>query len=165
MTPETPFTLQDLAATLKNVVEHMNKSLQKNEHQINEIKQLVSEKTKSSDSSSETFEPKSNAKLDGSLGSIKMKIPSFQGRSDPEAFLDWVTKVERVFDCHNYSEVKKVKLVVLEFTDYAAIWWDQLRISRRRDGDPEIDSWAEVNLLMRKRFVPTHYYREFHNKL
>ena len=41
---------------------------------------------------------------DNSLGSIKMKIPSFQGRSDPEAYLDWEKKVEFVFDCHNYSE-------------------------------------------------------------
>ena len=26
--------------------------------------------------------------VDGDLGSIKMKIPSFQGRNDPEAYLE-----------------------------------------------------------------------------
>lgn len=26
---------------------------------------------------------------DGNIGSIKMKIPSFHGKSDPEAYLDW----------------------------------------------------------------------------
>jgi hypothetical protein len=26
---------------------------------------------------------------DNNLGGIKMKIPSFQGRSDPEAYLEW----------------------------------------------------------------------------
>ena len=40
---------------------------------------------------------------DGNLKSIKMKIPSFQGKSDPEAYLEWEKKVERVFDCHNYT--------------------------------------------------------------
>jgi hypothetical protein len=33
-------------------------------------------------------------------------------------------KVDWIFNCHNYSEVKKVKLLVIEFTDYALIWWD-----------------------------------------
>ena len=64
--------------------------------------------------------------VDRDLGSIKMKIPSFQGRTDPEVYLEWEKKIELVFDCHNYSEEKKVKLAVIEFTDYAIIWWDQL---------------------------------------
>jgi len=29
--------------------------------------------------------------------------------------MDWI------FDCHNYLKVNKVKLVVIEFTDYALI--------------------------------------------
>ena len=38
---------------------------------------------------------------DNNLGSIKMKIPSFQGKNDHEAYLEWEKKVELVFDCHN----------------------------------------------------------------
>ena len=38
-----------------------------------------------------------------------------------------------VFDCHNYSETKKVKLAVIEFSEYAVTWWDQLVINRRRN--------------------------------
>ena len=41
-----------------------------------------------------------------------MKIPSFQGRNDPEAYLEWEKKIELIFDCHNYSKDKKVKLAV-----------------------------------------------------
>uniref|UniRef100_A0A2N9I6E1 Retrotransposon gag domain-containing protein n=1 Tax=Fagus sylvatica TaxID=28930 RepID=A0A2N9I6E1_FAGSY len=48
--------------------------------------------------------------VDRSLESIKMKIPSFQGRTDPEVYLEWEKKIDLVFDCHNYSEEKKVKL-------------------------------------------------------
>jgi hypothetical protein len=55
--------------------------------------------------------------VDRDLGRIKMKIPSFQGRTDPEVYLEWEKKIELVFDCHNYSEEKKVKLAVIEFTD------------------------------------------------
>ena len=54
-----------------------------------------------------------------------MKIPSFQGRNDLEAYLEWEKKVEMVCDCPHYSEEKKFKLATIEFTDYA-IWWDHL---------------------------------------
>ena len=51
--------------------------------------------------------------VDRNLGSIKLKIPSFQGRNDPEVYLEWEKKIELIFDCHNYSEEKKVKLAVM----------------------------------------------------
>ena len=51
---------------------------------------------------------------DKDLGNIKIKIPSFQGKSDPEVYLEWETKMEIVFDCHNYSDIKKVKLAAIE---------------------------------------------------
>ena len=102
---------------------------------------------------------------DNDLGNIKIKIPSFQGKNDPEAYLEWETKMEMVFDCHNYSEIKKVKLAAIEFTDYAIVWWDQLLINRRRNREPPVDTWEEMKMLMRKRFVPSHYYRGLYQKL
>ena len=68
--------------------------------------------------------PRERNWVDGNLGNIKMKIPSFLGRNDPEAYLEWEKKVELIFDYHNYSEAKNVKLAVIELTDYAIIWWD-----------------------------------------
>ena len=62
-----------------------------------------------------------------------MKIPSFQGKNDPEAYLEWEKKMEWVFDCHNYLELKKVKLTAIEFSDYAIVWWDQLVLNRIRN--------------------------------
>ena len=103
---------------------------------------------------------------DDHLGSIKMKVPSFQGKSDPEAYLEWEKNtVAFMFDCHNYSEAKKVKLAAVEFSGYAITWWDQLMISRRRNGERPINTWADMKAVMRKRFVPTHYYRELFKRL
>ena len=56
---------------------------------------------------------------DNNLGSIKMNIPSFQGKNDLEVYLEWERKVEMVFYCHNYYENKKVQLIIIEFSDYA----------------------------------------------
>jgi hypothetical protein len=102
---------------------------------------------------------------DRNLGNIKMKIPSFQRKNDPEAYLEWEKKVELIFECHNYSEEKKVKLVVIEFTDYAIIWWDQLVMNKRRNHERPIETWKEMKAIMRRRFVPSHYNRELYQKL
>uniref|UniRef100_A0A2N9EVZ1 Reverse transcriptase n=1 Tax=Fagus sylvatica TaxID=28930 RepID=A0A2N9EVZ1_FAGSY len=103
--------------------------------------------------------------VDRSLGNIKMKIPSFQGRTDPEVYLEWEKKIDLVFDCHNYSEEKKVKLAVIEFTDYAIIWWDQLVTNRRRNTERPVETWGELKALMRRRFVPSHFYRDLYQRL
>jgi hypothetical protein len=103
--------------------------------------------------------------IDQNLGNIKMKIPSFQGKNDLEAYLEWEKKVELIFECHNYSEEKTVKLAVIEFTDYAIIWWDQLVMSRRRNQERPIETWEEMKAIMRRRFVPSHYCRELYQKL
>jgi hypothetical protein len=48
--------------------------------------------------------------------------------------------------------------------DYALIWWDQNVISRRRSGERPVASWKEMKVLMRRRFVPNHYYRDLYLK-
>uniref|UniRef100_A0A2N9EIL3 Reverse transcriptase domain-containing protein n=1 Tax=Fagus sylvatica TaxID=28930 RepID=A0A2N9EIL3_FAGSY len=68
-----------------------------------------------------------------------------------EAYLEWEKKVELIFECHNYSEEKKVKLTVIEFTDYAIIWWDQLVMNRRRNHERAIETWEEMKAIMRRR--------------
>ena len=102
---------------------------------------------------------------DNNLRNIKMKIPSFQGKNDPEAYFEWERKVELVFDCHNYSENKKVKLAAIGFSDYATVWWDQLVFNMRRNREPDVETWEEMKRVMRKKFVSTYYYRELYNKL
>ena len=82
-----------------------------------------------------------------------MKIPSFQGKNDPEAYLEWEKKVELVFDGHNYSDNKKVKLAAIGFLDYATVWWDQLVFNMRRNRESVVETWEEMKRVMRKRFV------------
>jgi hypothetical protein len=79
--------------------------------------------------------------------------------------LEWEKKVELIFECHNYSEEKKVKHAVVEFTDCAIIWWDQLIMNRRRNHEWPVETWEEMKAIMRRRFVPSHYYRDLYQKL
>ena len=59
--------------------------------------------------------------VDINIGSIKIKIPHFQGKNNPDAYLEWERKVELIFECRKYSEEKEVKLAAIEFCDYAII--------------------------------------------
>lgn len=69
-----------------------------------------------------------------------MIIPSLKRMSDPKEYLDWEKKIELVFDCHNYSEKKQVKLSIIEFTNYAIIWLYQIAKSRKRNHERPIET-------------------------
>jgi len=99
------------------------------------------------------------------LGSIQLKILAFKGKTDPEAYLDWEKKVEMIFDIHRYSEEKKVKLAVVEFTNYAMVWWERLVVEKRRNKERPVRTWEELKTIMKKRYVPKYYYRELFNCL
>ncbi|XP_052489816.1 uncharacterized protein LOC105763661 [Gossypium raimondii] len=59
--------------------------------------------------------------LENALEPIHSRLDKIEGvgRSDPDAYLTWESKVEHVFECYNYSEHKKVRLAAMEFVDYA----------------------------------------------
>ncbi|KAG7588690.1 Reverse transcriptase domain [Arabidopsis suecica] len=99
------------------------------------------------------------------LAGLKIRIPTFQGTSDPEEYLEWEKKIELVFGCQGYTEERKVKVAPTGFQNYALSWWDQLVTTRRRAGDYPIETWTQIKTIMRKRFVPSHYYRELLNRL
>ncbi|XP_058003982.1 uncharacterized protein LOC131180648, partial [Hevea brasiliensis] len=104
-------------------------------------------------------------RVDGNLASIKMQIPPFHGKDNPEVYLEWERQVELIFECHHYSEEKKVKLAAVEFKEYAIVWWDQLLSRRRRNGQRTVETWDEMKGILRNRFVPPYYHRELLQRL
>ena len=38
-------------------------------------------------------------------------------------------------------------------------------LNKRRNMEPTVETWEEMKRVMRKRFVPTYYYRELYKKL
>lgn len=58
--------------------------------------------------------------------------------------------MEYIFKHHNYSEEKKVKLEVINFTDYTLNWWVKLVNSGRRKCEIPIDNWEDIKVIIRK---------------
>jgi hypothetical protein len=48
-----------------------------------------------------------------SVAKIKFKIPSFNGKYDPAAYLDWELEVEQKFSCHDIPLLLKLKLLLV----------------------------------------------------
>ena len=89
----------------------------------------------------------------------------FTGKNDVDCYLEWEQKVEIIFNCHKYSEEKNVQLPTLEFSGYALIWWNELVRNRRWMGELPIGTWEEMRQIMRRKYIPSYYYREIHHKL
>jgi hypothetical protein len=65
---------------------------------------------------------------------LKANIPVYEGRIQPDEFIDWLNTVERVFEYQDVLEEEKVKIVAIKLKKHASIWWEQLKMKRAREG-------------------------------
>src|SRR3954470_5138610 len=99
------------------------------------------------------------------FGKLKFTMPKFTGSNEPEEYLSWELKVDKIFRMHNYSNEKMMAMASLEFDEYANLWWEQVQLAREAKEEPPISTWQDMKAHMRSRFVPSHYTRELFNKL
>lgn len=88
---------------------------------------------------------------------LKVDLPEFQGRLQPEEFLDWLSAVEKFFEYKEIPEIQKVKLVATRLRGYASSWWDKVQEMRLRKGKPKIASWEKMKARLRENFLPLNY--------
>jgi hypothetical protein len=97
-----------------------------------------------------------------SFAKIIFKIPSFNRKYDPAAYLDWELEVEQKFSCHDIPANSQVKATISEFTDFALIWW---REYKQKLPINSVTTWTQLKTAMRHRFVPSYYARDLLNKM
>ena len=96
---------------------------------------------------------------------VKLQMPTFTGGSSVDDYLDWESKVERVFERYEIDGYTRVKLASVKFTGYVALWWRSVKDNRRIDGASEIRTWQEMKRVLRRRFVPEYYQHELSLRL
>jgi len=94
-----------------------------------------------------------------------VKVPSFNGDSDPNVYLDWEAKCEQIFDVHEVHDNQRVRIASLEFLDYALKWWHGVVKDIIYNKGPPMDSWNSLKERMRLRFVPPHFRKDLMLKL
>ncbi|XP_024010672.1 uncharacterized protein LOC112086127 [Eutrema salsugineum] len=95
---------------------------------------------------------------------VKLTPPTFAGKSNPEVYLDWERRLEYIFECYSYGELKKVALAAAQLTDNALAWWDCTVAERRRQVFGPIQTWHDMKYLLRLRYVPKHYHRDLQKR-
>jgi len=66
--------------------------------------------------------PRRGRRHPSNLNDFKVDIPEFEGKLDPDDFLEWMQTIERIFEYKEIPEDKKVKLVALKLGKYASLW-------------------------------------------
>ena len=88
---------------------------------------------------------------------IKVKMETFDGANDPEAYLAWESHTNYILDHLRYDETEKLEVVTLHLTGLARSWWFRTRDLRRRQGKQPVETWPQLRYLLKKRHVPEEY--------
>jgi Retrotransposon gag protein/Zinc knuckle len=89
----------------------------------------------------------------------------YEGRIQPDEFIDWLNMVERVFEYQYVPEKENVKIVAIKLKKYTSIWWEQLKMKRAREGKQKIKTWEKMVKELRKKFLPEGYLQEAYLQL
>jgi len=96
---------------------------------------------------------------------FKVEIPEFEGRLDPDEFIDWMNTMERMFEYKEVPNDKKVMLVALKLHMYASIWWNNVVSKRARKRKGKIRSWRKMKEKLESKFLPPHDLQDNFTKL
>jgi hypothetical protein len=99
---------------------------------------------------------------DDHVAKLKLNVPTFDGRYNPDAYLSWELEVQQRFTCLNYPEDKRVSAATCEVTSFASIWWAEY--CRVNYATP-ITTWDALKHAMSTRFVPPYYEHTLLTKL
>jgi len=94
-----------------------------------------------------------------------LSVPKFSGREDADAYHEWEEQFDQIFRVHNLSAQRSVNLASVVFSGYALTWWNQIQENQLVLGLDHINTWDEMKRVMRRRFVPSSYYRDLRNRL
>jgi hypothetical protein len=91
-----------------------------------------------------------------------LKVPPFEGKYDPDAYISCELAIEQKFTCFDFPKNARVRATTSEFSDFASIWW--VEYGKKHPNDiPQ--TWIALKWVMRARFVPSYYARGLINKL
>jgi len=94
-----------------------------------------------------------------------LSIPKLTGREDADAYLEWAEQCDQIFRVYNLSDQRCINLALVEFSGYALTWWNQIQENQLVLGREHINTWEEMQQVMRRRFVQSSYQRDLRNRL
>jgi len=78
------------------------------------------------------------------VNDFRIEILEFEGKIDPDEFVEWLNTVERIFEYKDILEDKKVKLLAVRLRKYASLWWSNLCPKWVRNRKVKIKTWEKM---------------------
>ena len=95
--------------------------------------------------------------LDELTKRMKIDVPDFLSKLEPNAFEDWLTAIEDYFDWFTVSEDRKVRYVRMKLKGHARAWWGSVEEQLRRKRRPPISNWEEMKERLKEKYLPIDY--------
>ncbi|KAL4198636.1 hypothetical protein AMTRI_Chr03g141090 [Amborella trichopoda] len=86
---------------------------------------------------------------------LKVAIPDFEEKLQPDDFIDWLNIVERIFDSKDVPENKKVKNIAIKLK----------KARQERMGEPRINTWEKMKKKLKENYLPGNYLHFLYQKM
>ncbi|KAF6149011.1 hypothetical protein GIB67_009630, partial [Kingdonia uniflora] len=91
------------------------------------------------------------------MGQILLILYIILRQQQPDGFMEWLSRVDRILTCKRYGDLKSVMLLETKLAKYALNWWDSIQKMRWDSGQEYITDWASMRRKLVNRFVPRSY--------
>eukprot|EP00253_Pinus_taeda_P025066 PITA_25066 len=95
----------------------------------------------------------------------KPELPTYDGSLSIEVLLDWISEMEKHFECEEVSEDRRVKFAATKLKGHAALWWDSVQNERKRLNKALIKTWSRMVAKLKGRFLPRDYQIALHKQV
>eukprot|EP00253_Pinus_taeda_P009391 PITA_09391 len=94
----------------------------------------------------------------------KPELPTYDGSLSIDDVLDWISEMDKYFECEEVSEDRRVKFAATKLKGHVALWWDSVHSERKRLNKTPIKTWTRMVAKLKGRFLPRDYQIAIHRQ-
>eukprot|EP00253_Pinus_taeda_P029483 PITA_29483 len=95
----------------------------------------------------------------------KPELPTYDGSLSIDVVLDWISEMDKYFECEEVSEDRRVKFAATKLKGHAALWWDSVQNERKRLNKTLIKTWTRMVAKLKGKFLPRDYQIVLHRQV
>ena len=150
MTLEILKTLEEIKAQMNALGQRMDRlELERHDDSRNEERQLNNRREERINRNYNRYDED-----DRYMKNIKVDVSNFDGRLDPQYYLDWVMSLERYFKWYEMSQERRVRFAAMKLVGQAGQYWSNVeRLIALRRQEP-IRIWDEMKAKLSQKYLP-----------
>eukprot|EP00253_Pinus_taeda_P002212 PITA_02212 len=95
----------------------------------------------------------------------KPELPTYDGSLSIDVVLDWISEMDKYFECKEVSEDRRFKFAATKLKGHATLWWDSVQNERKRLNKTPIKTWTRMVAKLKGRFLPRDYQITLHRQV